>query len=59
MKECWVIYNSEKGTFWSESECMWSICVGTFYPTQEDAHEVMDLCGHDKRVVRTIHLFNF
>ena len=37
MNECYIIYDTEQHRFYSESEYMWSLCIGTFYPTQEAA----------------------
>lgn len=59
MKECFVLFDAERGLFYSESEFMWSVCVGTFYATQEAAREVIARDGLDPAKVRTIHLFNY
>ena len=59
MNECWIIYDHKTGKVYSESEYMWSICVGTFYPTQAAATAVIERDGLDKSHVGTIHLFNF
>lgn len=58
MKECYIIYDTEQHRFYSESEFMWSLCIGTFYPTQEAARAVMARDGLDPAKVRTIRLFN-
>ena len=58
MRECFVLFNTETHTFYSESEFMWSVCVGTFYATQEAAREVIARDGLDPAKVRTVHLFD-
>lgn len=59
MKECFIIYDFENHKVWSESENMWSICHGTFYPTIDDAHAVVYENKFDLGKVGTIHLYNF
>lgn len=59
MKECWIIYDHATGKVYSESEYMWSICVGSFYATKDDAYEVIKRDKLDTSHVGTIHLFNF
>ncbi len=58
MKECFVLFNTATNKFYSESEYMWSLCIGTFYPTQEAARAVMARDGLDPAKVRTVRLFN-
>lgn len=59
MKECFVLFNVEQHKFYSESESLWSVCIGTFYRTKEDARAAMQRNGLDSSKVRTIHLFDF
>ncbi len=58
MKECYIIYDTVQHRFYSESERVWSQCLGTFYPTHEAAREVMARDGLDPARVRTVRLFN-
>ena len=59
MEECWIIYDNKTGKVYSESEFMWSHCVGTFYTTQEAATTVIERDGLDKSHVGTIHLYKY
>ena len=59
MKECFVLFNTETNKFYSESEFMWSVCVGTFYPSQEAARAVMQRDHLDPAKVRTVHLYDY
>lgn len=58
MDECWIIYNFKTGKIYSASEFMWSHCVGTFFPTKEDAYKTIEKDSLDRQHVGTIHLFN-
>lgn len=59
MKECFVLFNTETNTFYSESEFMWSLCLGTFYRTQEAARAVIERDHLDTAKVRIIHFYNY
>lgn len=59
MKECWIIYDFKNHKVWSDSEHMWSVCVGTFFPTQQAAHDVVYKNKFDVGNVGTIHLYNY
>lgn len=59
MKDCWIIYDFEQHKVYSESENMWSICCGTFYPTQQAAHDIVYREMFDLGKVGTIHLYNY
>ena len=59
MNECWVIYDVQSHKFWSDSERVWSVCVGTFFPTEEEAHIARQYHKHDVGRVRTIHFYNY
>ncbi|MBR1809553.1 MAG: hypothetical protein IJ776_09245 [Paludibacteraceae bacterium] len=59
MKECFVLFDVEQHKFYSESESLWSVRIGTFYRTKEDARAAMQRNGLDSSKVGTIHLFDF
>lgn len=59
MTDVWIIYDFEQHKVYSESEHMWSITTGTYYPTQQAAHDVVYRERFDLAKVGTIHLFNY
>lgn len=59
MKECFVIIDRNNGKVYSESEYMWSICVGTFYATSDEAVEVMLRDKIDMSHCGVLHLYDY
>ena len=59
MKECFVIIDRNTGKVYSESESMWSICVGTYYTTRNAAVDVMLREGIDMSHCGVLHLYNY